>query len=79
MKWDLLALRQLKRIIHFVDTHLKGSMQFIEEEDDDLDNQVRKHLEELDDMKKRKLNPKFKKPHKKCYELLDFFLSGGYG
>ncbi len=47
---------------------------FNEEEDDDLDLQVKIYLEELNEMKKRGLHNKMKKAHKKCYDLLDFFL-----
>jgi hypothetical protein len=36
MKWDLLNLKKLKKIVAFVETHLSGSI-FIEEEDDDMD------------------------------------------
>ena len=73
MKWDLLNLKKLKKIVHFVETQLSGSM-FNEEEDDDLDLQVKIYLEELDEMKKRGLHNKMKKAHKKSYDLLDFFL-----
>jgi len=36
MKWDLLNLKKLKKIKHFVETKLKADI-FIEEEDDALD------------------------------------------
>jgi len=36
MKWDLLNLKKLKKIVAFVDSQLHGSM-FVEEEDDELD------------------------------------------
>ena len=73
MKWDLLNLKKLKKIVAFVETHLSGSI-FIEEEDDDMDLQVKIYLDELDEMKKRGLHQKMKKAHNKCYDLLDFFL-----
>ena len=73
MKWDLLNLKKLKKINHFVDTQLTGDI-FIETEDDEMDEQVRIYLEELDEMKKRGIHKKMKKPHKKCYQLLDFFM-----
>ena len=74
MKWDLLSLRNLRRIILFVDTQLTGTMLLNEAENDDLDEQVRIHLEDLDEMDRHHLNEVLRPTHTHCYDLLEFFL-----
>ena len=74
IKWDLLGLRRLKRISHYIESQFHKIITLNPSEDEHIDRQLEIHFYDLEWMASRKPNRRLRRSHRKCKEQIDFFI-----